>query len=591
MENSQLWYTAGVLFVMVVGLVRETFGPEVMVSGALVLLLVAGVVEPDVAVSGFANEQMLTIGALFVLAAAMRDTGVLTLVSRYVFSGRRGAHKSLLRLVLPTITLSAFLNNTPLVAMLAPGVRDWAKRIDAAPSKFLIPLSYAAIIGGTCTVIGTSTNLLVSGLLVEHGHAPLKMFSELTPIGISLACIGIVYLVFVLPHVLPDRRDPYDVLGEQRKEYLAELEVTDECPLVGQTIEEAGLRHLPGLFLAEIVRDEETLLPVRPSEHVRVGDRLVFTGIAETVVDLQKIPGLVPVGNVDARETVAESHLYEVVVSQSSPLVGTNLRAAQFRRRYDAVVVAVQRSGERVKSKIGDIILRPGDVLLLEASEGFNRAWRDSADFYLISSVGESSRVRREHAILVPLVIVGVILTATLGWLPIMVSAFLGVGIVVAFRVMSPGAARRSVDISVLLLIASAIGVSKAVDQTGLANAVASFVLEVFKPLGVVAVLAAMFVLTNVFTELVTNTAAAAMMFPFALSAADELQYEPRAFAVVVAIAASASFSTPIGYQTNMMVYGPGGYRFRDFLVAGLPLNFIAGCVTVIGVHWIWGGI
>ena len=199
--------------------------------------------------------------------------------------------------------------------------------------------------------------------------------------------------------------------------------------------------------------------------------------------------------------------------------------------------------------------------------------------------------MRREHAILVPLVIVGVILTATLGWLPIMVSAFLGVGIVVAFRVMSPGAARRSVDISVLLLIASAIGVSKAVDQTGLANAVASFVLEVFKPLGVVAVLAAMFVLTNVFTELVTNTAAAAMMFPIALSAADELQYEPRACAVVVAIAASASFSTPIGYQTNMMVYGPGGYRFRDFLVAGLPLNFIAGCVTVIGVHWIWGGI
>ncbi len=590
MENWQSWYTLAVVVLMVVGLVRDVFGPEIIVGGALVLLLAAGVVEPEEAVAGFANPQMLTIGALFVLAGALRETGALTMLTSRLFRDGR-SRASLLRIVVPTISLSAFLNNTPLVAVLAPAVRDWSKRIGAAPSKYLIPLSYAAIIGGTCTSIGTSTNLLVSGMLVRSGLEPFSLFRELAPVGIVLAIVGGAYIVFVLPRLLPDRRDPYDTLGDARKEYLAELEVRADCPLVGQSVEEAGLRHLPGLFLVEIVRGDESLLPVRPTEHLHSGDRLVFTGMAETVVDLQKIRGLEPpaAGDSAASQIGTDAHLYEVVVSPSSPLVGANLRYAQFRRRYDAVVVAVQRSGERIKSKIGDIVLRPGDVLLVEASSGFHQAWRDSSDFYLISTVGESARARPRHALFASIVIALMVLAAALKWLPIMVAAFLAVATLIAFRVVTPGAARRSVDMSVLLLIASAIGVSAAIEKHGLTSLAADAVLGVLQPYGPIAIMVAVFALTNVFTELITNGAAAAMMFPFALSLAEKLSYSPHAFAVIVAIAASASFSTPIGYQTNLIVYGPGGYRFRDFLVAGLPLNLLACFITIIVVRLLWG--
>ena len=470
------------------------------------------------------------------------------------------------------------------------GNTRWAKRYRMAPSKYLIPLSYAAIIGGTCTVIGTSTNLMVSGLLVEHNLEPFDMFRELAPIGGTLAIFGVLYLTFFSHRLLPDRRDPYELLEAQSKEYLAELEVQADCPLAGATVEEAGLRHLPGLFLIEIARDDEILLPVRPTEHLRAGDRLVFTGMAETVVDLQKTPGLVPVttdieGDAFDRSVV---HLYEAVISRSSPLVGTNLRDAQFRRRYDAVVVAVHRSGERIKSKIGDIVLRPGDVLLLQGSVGFRRVWRNSSDFYLISSVGENVRTDSKSVVLTVAVASAMVLVASLRWAPLMVAAFTAVAILVLCRSIRPATARQSVDLSVLFVIASAIGISKAVEKTGLAATIASGVFSSVQSLGIVGVLAAVFVVTNVFTEFVTNVAAAATMFPIAMSVAEQTGGDPRAFAVVVAIAASASFSTPIGYQTNLIVYGPGGYRFRDFLIVGLPLNVTAGIVTVLGVWWLW---
>ncbi len=590
MEDWKAWYTLFVLALMTFSLLRERFSPDVIFGSALVLLLVPGILKPQEAVSGFANPQMLTIAALFVVAAAVREAGVLTFLTRRLFGRRYGGRRSLLNLMVPTVALSAFLNNTPLVAMLTPVVCDWAKRHRVSPSKYLIPLSYAAIIGGTCTVIGTSTNLLVSGLLVEYGLEPFAMFRELAPIGCTLAILGVLYLVLFGHRLLPDRRDPYELLEAQSKEYLAELEVQEDSPLAGTTVEDAGLRHLPGLFLIEIVRDGEFLLPVRPTEHLRAGDRLVFTGMAETVVDLQKTPGLVPVTSEAEGDAFDRSvvHLYEAVISRSSPLVGINLRDAQFRRRYDAVVVAVQRSGERIKSKIGDIVLRPGDVLLLQASVGFRRVWRNSSDFYLISSVGENVRGRSKSAFLTVAVAFVMVLAASLRWAPLMVAAFTAVAILVLCRSIRPAAARQAVDLSVLLVIACAIGISKAVENTGLAGAIASGVFSSVESLGVLGVLAAVFVVTNVFTELVTNAAAAATMFPIAMSVAAQTGHDPRAFAVVVAIAASASFSTPIGYQTNLIVYGPGGYRFRDFLIVGLPLNVTAGIVTVLGVWWWW---
>ncbi len=590
MDNWEAWYTLGVLGVILVGLVREAFSPEVVFAGGLVLLLVAGVLEPAEAVAGFANEQLLTIAALFVLAAAVRDSGGLDYLGRRLLTKPSRPRIAVLRLILPTSFLSAFINNTPLVAMMTPAVRDWAHREGVAPSKFLIPLSYAAIIGGACTLIGTSTHLLVSGLLVENGYEPFGMFRELAPVGVVLTIVGTLYLVAFSQRLLPDRREPYQSAGAEGKQYLAELEVGPQCELVGKTVEEAELRHLSGLFLMRITRGDRAIVPVRPYERIAAGDHLVFTGIADTVVELQKIPGLTPV-TADPEDILgdrSDSRLYEVVVSGSSPLVGTTLRDAQFRRRYDAVVVAVHRRGGRIRSKLGDIRFRPGDVLIVEASAGFGSAWRDAPDFYLVSARGWAKRAQPRRALPVIGLVFSMVLVAALGWVPLMVAAFAAVFILLLARVITPARARRSVDLSVVLLIASAIGISKAVDKTGLGEGLATGVLNVSESFGVVGVLAALFLLTNLFTELVTNAAAAAMLFPVALAAAERMNEDPRGFAVVVAIAACASFSTPIGYQTNLIVYGPGGYRFRDFLRIGIPLNLIAAVITVAMVKWLW---
>ena len=288
MDDWHAWYTLAVLLAAIFGLVRDKLAPELIFGGALVLLMAAGVLAPHEAVAVFANEQMLTIAALFIVAAALRDSGGLQLLTEKLFKGPIGPKRALLRLMIPTTVLSAFINNTPVVAVLAPAVREWAKRRGRAPSRYLIPISYAAIFGGTCTVIGTSTNLLVSGLLVEHGDSPFAMFADLAPIGVTIAVVGTLYMLLIGRRLLPERRDPFESLGAEGKEYLAALEVQEQCPLVGGTVEQAGLRHLSGLFLVEIVRDGQALVPVRPTENIRTGDHLVFAGLADSLASRRR---------------------------------------------------------------------------------------------------------------------------------------------------------------------------------------------------------------------------------------------------------------------------------------------------------------
>jgi di/tricarboxylate transporter len=581
------WITLGIVGLMIVGLVQERLAPDVMVLGALVALVVLGVLDPAQALPGFANPSVITVGALFVIAGALRNTGGLEVVSSRVFGNVRRLRQALLRLTGVTTFASAFLNNTPIVAMFLPVVMTWAKRRQISPSKLLIPLSYAAIVGGVCTLIGTSTNLVVSGLLESRDLPGFAMF-ELSWVGIPCAVIALGFLVLLAPRYLPERVDVLRLAGEAQRHYLAEMLLQAPSPLIGKTVEAAGLRNLPGLFLVRIERETGVRSPVGPGEVLRDGDRLTFAGVVETILDLQRFRGLVPLVHDRPPEADDRWMLHEAVISTGSPLVGESIREANFRGRYNAAVVAVHRHGERIESKIGLIVLRPGDTLLLEAAPGFARSFRDSTDFYLVSEVEESAPPRHHRASWALLILVAVVGLAALQVVPIVTAALAGAMAAVAIGCLSPGDARRSIDASVLIVIASSLGIARALEVSGAADAIAHLVALTSQDLGPLGALVVVYLVTMLLTEFVTNNAAAALIFPIAIATATEIGADPRGFAVAVAVAASLSLATPLGYQTNLMVYGPGGYRYTDFLRLGVPLQILLGAVAVVVIAVIW---
>jgi di/tricarboxylate transporter len=556
-----------------------------MLFAALVVLMAAGVVTPERALAAFGNPAVATIGALFVVAAGMRSTGVLESASRTILGHGSGLTGALFRLTTSTATLSAFIANTPIVAMGVPTVTSWAERNRVSPSRLLIPLSYASILGGVCTLIGTSTNLVTHGLLLEAGMQGLGFF-ELAAIGVPCTMLGILYLVRVAPRLLSDRV-PIRTVGDDVRHYLAEMRLSDPSPLVGKTIVEAGLRHLPGLFLVRVERPTGTISPVGPEVRLLSGDLLTFAGVVESIVDLRKYDGLTPTGSERSHEAKGWE-LHEAVVSPGSPLVGSNIRDASFRGRYNAAVIAVHRHGARIDGRIGDIVLRAGDTLLIEAAAAFSRTFRDSSDFYLVSRVGDSTAPRRDRALAAVLTMTAMVVLAALEVLPIVVSALGAAMAMVLFRCLRLGEAKRAIDWSVLITIGSALGIATALETSGAAAIVGEGVAGAGASFGGIGVLAAAIVAAMLLTALVSNTAAAAIMFPVAVSAAASLGLDPRPFVVGITVAASFSFLTPIGYQTNLIVYGPGGYRFTDFMKVGLPLQILLAiaCVALIPLLW-----
>ena len=596
--STEAWMTVGVLLAVLGGLVFTRRAPDIILAAGLTLLMVLptpteqgwriGVIGPSDALAGLANPAVATVAALFVVAAGLRETGALQWIVRVVLGQPGSLPEAQARVMLPVAASSALINNTPVVAMFIPAVLDWARKLKLSPSHLLIPLSYAAILGGLCTLIGTSTNLVVNGLLIaETAHAGLGMF-EIAWVGVPCALAGLGYLLLFGRRLLPARKPPISITDDPR-EYTVEMLVDPGGLLVGQTIEQAGLRHLPGVYLMEIERDGQTLMAVGPEQVLRAGDRLVFVGVVASVVDLQKIRGLVPatdqVFKLDAPRS--QRVLIEAVVSNTCPLVGRSIREGRFRGVYGAAVIAVARNGQRIERKIGDIVLRPGDTLLLEATGGFVAQHRNRRDFYLVSSVADSTPVRHERAAAALGLLLGMVAAVTLGLLSMLQAALVAGGLMIVSRCVSGNEARRAIDWSLLIVIAAALGIGRAVQVTGAAQAIGHGLIDAAGSHPML-MLIVIYGLTMLFTEMITNNAAAVLVFPVALAAADELGVSPMPFVIAVMLAASASFATPLGYQTNLMVYGPGGYRFGDYLRIGLPLNLLVGTITVVLVPQIW---
>ena len=590
MELSwEAWFTLGLLPVLFGLLVCTRISADVVFLGGLTLLLATSILEPGEALKGLANEGMVTVGVLFVVVAGLRETGAVTWLVDRLLGRPQSVLGAQVRIMAPVSVLSALLNNTPVVAMMIPGITDWARKRGLSVSKLLLPLSYAAILGGTCTLIGTSTNLVVNGLYKSEYPelSGLGMF-EITKVALPCAVLGMTYLLLFSRWLIPDRRPAISTTDDPR-EYTVEMLVEPNSGLVGQTIEQAGLRHLSGMYLAEIDRSGRILPAVGPQERLEAGDRLVFVGVVESVVDLQRIRGLTPatdqVFKLDAPRS--ERCLIEAVVSDSCPLIGMTIRDGQFRSVYNAAVIAVARNAQRIQKKIGDIILQSGDTLLLEANPAFATQQRNSRDFFLVSRIENSRPPRHDRAVIAWGILLAMVGVVTLQLVSLMTAAMVAAGLMVLTRCCRATEARANVDWSVLLVIAATFGIGEALKKTGAAGAMATHLVDLAGE-DPWLTLAAIYFVTMLFTEMITNNAAAVLVFPIAIAAAAELDVNVMPFIITIMMAASASFSTPIGYQTNLMVYGPGGYRFVDYLRVGIPLNLLMWITTVLLVPRIW---
>ncbi len=583
----QGWYTLLVVVVTLVAMVREVAGPDLIMMAGLFALAATGVLTPAETFSGFANPALAAVAGLFVVSAGLRETGALDVAVARLFAGAKSEQGGLLRICPPVAGMSAFLNNAPIVAMMTPVVLDWSRRRGLSASRLLIPLSYSSILGSTTTVIGTSTTLTVAALTIDAGLPEIGFF-ELAPVGLPIALVGLLYLLYLAPRFIPERTTPTDFLGERRREFTTAMRVQNHCPLIGQSVEEAGLRQLPGLYLVEIDRSGHILTPVGPDETIVAGDHLVFAGVVATIVDLQRIRGFVPVS--DSEEPLPQERnrrLLEAVVSSSSPLVDQSVRDVGFRTIYDAAVIAVHRNGERVPGKIGEIVLRLGDTLLLQAGPGFLRTHRNSPDFYLISEIAGSAAPRHDRAGFAIAILVAMVAAAATGVFPISIAAFLAAGALLVTRCIDGVIVRQSVDWSILVVIGAGLGIATGMEKTGVATFVAGG-LAGTQALGPVAALGGVYLVSLLLAELLHHNAAVAIMFPIAVATAQQVSADIRPFIMAVAIAGCCAFASPVTYQTHLIVYGPGGYRFTDFLRTGIPLDVICAVVAIALIPLVW---
>jgi di/tricarboxylate transporter len=587
--------TLAVVLAVLAVLVADRVSPALAVLGGTVTLLLAGVIDADEAFAGFSNSAPLTVAALYVLAAAAARTRVIESVAGRIASrvsrggepaGERGR---LARIVVPTAACSAFLNNTPIVAMAIPGVMSWARRTGRSPSRYLMPISFAAVVGGTVTLIGTSTNLVVSGLLEESGQEPMGLF-EIGKVGLPFAIVSVIVMILVTPLLLPDRRAPSEDADADAREFTLEMLVEPGAAIAGRSVAEAGLRNLQGVFLVEIERDGHRISSVRPDEILAENDRLTFAGNVERIIDLQQIRGLVSAeerhfGRVGS---AIERRLFEAVVAPGSSLVGSTLKEAGFRGRYGGAVIAVHRADERVQGKLGEVRLRSGDVLIVLAGPAFRPRALDRRDFLVVAAIDGEPPPLGGKAPQVGLVIAGMIGLVSTGVLDILPAAFLAAFAVVALGALTPTEARDSVDLDVIVVIAASFGLGAAIEKSGLAGDIVDVLIDPLGRFGDLGLLFGVLIATIIITEMISNNAAAVLLFPIAITTATQAGLDPRPFAIAVALGASSSFLTPIGYQTNTMVYGIGGYRFGDFARLGFPLAIVMIVMAMIFIPLGW---
>ena len=590
--TGEMIFVAVIIVVMLIGLSFEVIRADFLIFLVLVIFLITGVISSEQALSGFSNEGMLTVLLLFIVAGAIQKHGIIELVVYRLLGKGQSVKKSMVKVMLPVGFASGFLNNTPIVVALTPIIRDWAIDNGYSPSKFLMPLSYITILGGTITMIGTSTILVVHGLLLGAGLEGFSFFS-LSVVGVPITIAGLIYLMTIGYKLLPEHLGAKEQISQETKEFLAEAIIEENFEYGDSTVTELGQNVLDGIYIIEIIRNNSRVYPVTGDTKIVSGDHIVFSGSLNTIGKIQKFKGVkIKTGTELTLNDVSnkDSHLIEAVVSHNSSLLNKTLKQANFKTRYDAGVIAIHRNNQRIKSRVGDIVLKTGDTLLLLADNAFIDSHKYSADFYVVTDVAPPENLNQDmrKGWISLIALISMILVVTLGWLTMLEAMMVLVVLMIGFKFISPNEIKKFVQFDVILLIASAFAVGAAMTESGLAEYIARGLTTLAAPLGIMGVIVIIYIVTNMFTEIITNSAAAVLMFPIALEVSAGMGIDYVGLIVTVAIAASASFMTPIGYQTNLIVYGPGGYKFSDYLKVGAPLSFITMTIASVVIYMVW---
>jgi len=571
-------------------LIKTKLPPAAVFLGALVLTMTFRLAPLDQTLDGFSNSGMLTVGALFMVAAGMYSTGAITMLTEKLI----GRPKTLLGAqlkILPSVSIgSAFLNNTPLVAMMIPVIRDLSKSCRLAASRLYIPLSYASILGGTCTLIGTSTNLVISGMVIdsmaEAGPSTLYMreigMFDLAWIGVPATLIGLGFIMLLSKWLLPGSVEVED-MAEERRRYGAEFTIPAKSPLIGKTLKELGFTNPVGFQLLSVQRSDGSQPENKPDLKLKVGDVLTFSSDINSLPALWATNGLVP--HITGHKMESERYkrsLVKVVISRRNSSVGRKISEFPLPESpYRMNIVAVSRRGNPIDRPLGHVRIKAGDIGVLEVDDSFYFENRNEVEFATTHRLTGARIQRTDKALAATMITVGMVAVAALDLMSMLNAALLASGLMVLTGCMSLRAAGRSVEFSTLVVIASAIGLEAAVTGSGLSAAVADFLHEIAGDNPYTA-LAVVFLGCIAMDTLVTNVASAVFMFPIAMAMAGELGLSFMPFAIVVMVGASCSFISPMGYQTNLMVYSPGGYKFTDYVKIGVPLTIIVGIITII---------
>jgi len=572
-----------VIILLVISLYKEWVNPALSFFGAVIILLLSGVLSPDEALNGLANQQVAIIFLLMLITAGIRSIFGGNFFIK-LFSDTLSPKRFMLRMMVSVSTLSAFLNNTPIVAFMIPYVRDWADRNNHPSSKFLIPLSFATIAGGMITVIGTSTNLILLGLINEYDQQSLQ-YSDFIYLGMIVTLFTWIYFYFFGFKLLPSNTPKIDNIKNHIKEYIVETVVFDSSPLVGKSVTDAGLRKLKDLFLVEIIRGDRVISPVAPDEVLKANDYLFFSGNTQSIFNLINEDNGLKIPKEDRMESRKQFDFTEAVIPANSDLIGTRIKDSDFRKRYNASIVALHRNGKRVSGKVGEMTLSGGDFLLLLVGEN-SRSTIQERNLFLISKPLKVLKKKPWWISTIGVLSFVALVLGITGVVPLFTACLLILLALVLSQVLNLAEIRKQLDLNLLLVLVCSLAIGVALVKSGAGDSIANFMLTYVQGFGIIPIIATLFIATTLLTALITNAAAVSIMFPIAMSLSHFTGIPSTPFFIAIAFAASGDFITPIGYQTNLMVYGPGGYSFKDFFKVGLPLTIIY-MITCIGfISW-----
>ena len=579
------WITIVTVFSMFTVLLFTKLRADTVFLGAIGVLYVTGVLDAKDAFSGFSSSSVITVGVLFVVVAGLTHTGVLQWIVKHLLGTPNSYSKAVTRLMLPVAVLSSFLSNTTVVSLFVGIVKMWAKKLSISPSKLLIPLSYASGMGGVCTLIGTPPNLIISGLYEEKTGVAMNILTTTIP-GLFCLAVGVLSVI-AMRRLLPDRKAPESAF-ESTGDYTVELLVPSDNPYIGQTLGEAGLYHINGGSLIGMYHFDDIPTPVREDEPIMGGDHLIYAGQIDEIIDIAWKHQLVSADHhiFSISEIDQDSSLQTAYVDFGSSLIGTTIGSSSFEKDNNVVLAAVARRGERINEAPRNVVLRAGDTLLLVCPKNFNintSSMSNALHFFDSDDVPNIGR----GTLVSTVIMIAMVALSAFGVMPLLQCAFLAAAAMLICRCCNMEQAMRAINWEILMVFAGSAVLGLAIQKTGIAEWLANGILNVCGTNPIVVMTAICFVGTFI-TEFISNTAAGAMFFPIMYEAAEKLGYEPFPFLVALMVSVSSSFATPIGSPTHMLVYGPGGYRFSDFMRIGLLMNLIILAANIFIVNIIY---